>query len=102
MSQTLFERARALQASGHHADRIQALLVEEGHAAADVSVILGSLGEGPQPRPDPTADSAPLTLVTRVARSRITLTLFGLAFTTVFGGLVWLASLVLAAFGQSR
>jgi len=102
MTQTLFERARTLQASGQSVESIQAALVKEGFAPADVVVILGSLGAGPQPRPDPTADTAPLTLVSRIARSRVLLGAFLVAVTTLCGGFSWVASTLMAAFKQGR
>ncbi len=102
MTQTLFERARTLHAAGQSAEVMHATLVNEGYAAADVVVILGSLGAGPQPRPDPTADTAPLTVVSRIARSRVLIGLFFLAVATMCGGAVWVATTLMAAFQRSR
>ncbi len=102
MTQTLFERARALQASGLSAEALHATLVKEGYAAADVVVILGSLGAGPQPRPDPTADTAPLTVVSRIARSRVLVGLFFVTVATMCGGAAWVATTLMAAFQRSR
>jgi len=102
MTQTLFERARTLQASGQNAESIHATLVKEGFAAEDVVVILGSLGAGPQPRPDPTADTAPLTVVSRIARSRALFGVFLLVATTMCGGAAWIAVTLMAAFQRGR
>lgn len=95
MSQTLFERARALHASGQSAETIRDTLVAEGFAAEDVAVIVGSVGAGIQPRPDPTADTVPLTVMSRIAGSRA---LFGVAFlivATMCVGVSWFFSLFL-------
>lgn len=95
MSQTLFERARALHASGQSAETIRDTLVAEGFAAEDVAVILGSVGAGIQPRPDPMADTVPLTVMSRIAHSRA---LFGVVFlvvATMCAGVSWFFSLFL-------
>lgn len=102
MTQTLFERARTLQASGLNAESLHAALVNEGYAAADVVVILGSLGAGPQPRPDPTADTAPLTVVSRIARSRVLIALGVLLVATMCGGFSWVAVTLMEAFKRGR
>lgn len=92
MSQTLFERASALHATGQSAESIRATLVAEGFAAEDVAVILGSVGVGVQPRPDPSADTVPLTVMSRVARSRGLLGVMLLVVVTMCAGLSWLFS----------
>ena len=95
MSQTLFERARALHASGQSAESIRETLVAEGFAAEDVAVILGSVGAGIQPRPDPMADTVPLTVMSRIMGSRA---LFGVGFlivATMCVGVSWFFSLFL-------
>lgn len=102
MTQTLFERARTLHATGQSPEAMHATLVKEGYAAEDVVVILGSLGAGPQPRPDPTADTAPLTLVSRIARSRALFGVFLLVVTTMCGGAAWIAVTLMAAFQRGR
>lgn len=102
MTQTLFERAKTLHAAGQSAEVMHATLVREGYAAADVVVILGSLGAGPQPRPDPTADTAPLTVVSRIARSRVLIGLFFLTVATMCGGAAWVATTLMAAFQRGR
>lgn len=102
MTQTLFERAKTLHAAGQSAEEMHATLVKEGYAAADVVVILGSLGAGPQPRPDPTADTAPLTVVSRIARSRVLIGLFFLAVATMCGGASWVAITLMEAFKRGR
>lgn len=93
MSQTLFERARALHASGQSAESIRNTLVAEGFAAEDVAVILGSVGAGIQPRPDPTADTVPLTVMSRIVRSRALLGALFLVVATMCAGVVWFFSL---------
>lgn len=93
MSQTLFERARALHATGQSAESIRDTLVADGFTAEDVAVILGSVGAGIQPRPDPSADTVPLTVMSRIWRSRA---LFGVVFlvvATFCGGVAWFFSL---------
>ncbi|MBL8938646.1 MAG: hypothetical protein JNM69_29020 [Archangium sp.] len=90
MSQTLFERARALHATGQSAESIRDTLVADGFAAEDVAVILGSVGAGIQPRPDPSADTVPLTVMSRISRSRA---LFGMLFLltlSMCAALLWL------------
>jgi len=102
MTQTLFERAKTLHAAGQSAEVMHATLVREGYAAADVVVILGSLGAGPQPRPDPTADTAPLTTVARVARSRWLVGAFWLVVVSVCIGAAWAAVALMDAFQRAR
>lgn len=93
MSQTLFERARALHATGQSAESIRDALVAEGFAAEDVVVILGSVGAGIQPRPDPSADTVPLTVMSRIARSRALLGVLFLVVATFCAGVAWFFSL---------
>ncbi len=95
MSQTLFERARALHASGQSAETIRDTLVAEGFAAEDVAVIVGSVGAGIQPRPDPTADTVPLTVMGRIAGSRALFGALFLVVATMCAGVVWFFSLFL-------
>lgn len=92
MSQTLFERARALHATGQSAESIRAMLVAEGFAAEDVAVILGSVGAGIQPRPDPSADTGPLTVMSRIWRSRALLGVLLVVVSAMGAGIWWLFS----------
>mgnify|MGYP001572426944 CR=1 FL=1 len=64
----LYERAKQLQSKGLSAEEIQRVLLGEGASEQDIKVILGSLGLGPQPHPDPTQQ--PLALARRVMESR--------------------------------
>lgn len=64
----LYERAKQLQSKGLSAEEIQRVLLGEGANEQDIKVILGSLGLGPQPQPDPTQQ--PLALARRVMESR--------------------------------
>lgn len=64
----LYERAKQLQSKGLSAAEIQQALLAEGARPEDIKVILGSLGLGPQPHPDPTQQ--PLALAKRVMESR--------------------------------
>ncbi|MFO0601149.1 MAG: hypothetical protein U0228_37920 [Myxococcaceae bacterium] len=64
----LYERAKQLQAKGLTGAELNRALLAEGFAQADINVILGSLGVGAQPNPDPT--QRPLTVATRVLESR--------------------------------
>ncbi|MBE2250419.1 MAG: hypothetical protein IAE78_12825 [Myxococcus sp.] len=93
MSQTLFERVRALHAAGQSAEAIEATLRAEGHSAEDITVLLGSVGAGPQPRPDPTKDTAPLTTLKRIANSKW---LKGLAVLVFVGALTLAAAVAVA------
>ena len=45
----LYERAKQLQSKGLSAAEIRQTLLTEGAKEADIKVILGSLGLGPQP-----------------------------------------------------
>lgn len=64
----LYERAKQLQSQGLSAAEIQRTLLGEGARDEDIKVILGSLGLGPQPQPDPS--QRPLTLARQVMESR--------------------------------
>ncbi|MBM4777561.1 MAG: hypothetical protein GQE15_07635 [Archangiaceae bacterium] len=64
----LYERARQLKSGGASSAEIRRALLAEGASEEDVQVVLGSLGDGPQPQPDPT--QKPLDLMSRVANSR--------------------------------
>ncbi len=90
VSQTLFERARALHATGQSAESIRDTLVADGFAAEDVAVILGSVGAGIQPRPDPSADTVPLTVMSRISRSRALFGVLFLVLATMCAALLWL------------
>lgn len=92
MSQTLFERASALHATGQSAESIRSTLVAEGFAAEDVAVILGSVGAGVQPRPDPAADTVPLTVMSRISRSRGVFGVVLLLVLSMCAGVSWLFS----------
>ena len=84
----LYERAKQLQAKRLTAEEIRATLLSEGAKPEDVQVILGSLGMGPQPQPDPTR---PLAIAKRTLESRpmrLAVFLFGTAMT---GGFIYLA-----------
>lgn len=102
MPQTLLERARTLHAAGQRAEVIEATLVGEGFARADVLVVLGALGLGPQPRPDPSGGTAPLALVTRVATSKVLVGSFAVAVMTLLGALLWAAAWLMAAYQRAR
>ena len=65
----LYERAKQLQSQGLSAAEIHRTLLSEGAREEDIKVILGSLGLGPQPHPDPTQQ--PLALARRVMESRV-------------------------------
>ena len=65
----LYERARQLKSQGLSAAEIHRTLLSEGAREEDIKVILGSLGLGPQPHPDPTQQ--PLALARRVMESRV-------------------------------
>lgn len=75
----LYERAKKLQSQGLSAGEIQRTLLGEGAREEDIKVILGSLGLGPQPQPDPS--QRPLTLARQVMESR------GLRLALVAGGI---------------
>ncbi len=100
----LYERAKQLQSKGLSAAEIQQALLAEGARDEDVKVILGSLGLGPQPQPDPSHQ--PLAFARRVMESR------ALRFTVfVLGGgallyLFWIVGMVAWAlyegFSQGR
>ena len=64
----LYERAKEVLSKGLSAEDIQRVLLGEGASEQDIKVILGSLGLGPQPHPDPTQQ--PLALARRVMESR--------------------------------
>ena len=64
----LYERARQLQSKGLSALEIRGALLSEGASPEDITVILGSLGLGPQPHPDPRQQ--PLAFAQRVMESR--------------------------------
>ena len=90
----LYERAKQLQSQGLSAAEIERTLLGEGARDEDIKVILGSLGLGPQPQPDPS--QRPLTLARQVMESRgLRLALFAAGITalglTVYGlWQVWL------------
>jgi hypothetical protein len=64
--------------------------VADGFAAEDVAVIVGSVGAGIQPRPDPSADTVPLTVMNRIARSRALFGVLFLVLATMGAALLWL------------
>ncbi|MDP1823598.1 MAG: hypothetical protein Q8L48_10155 [Archangium sp.] len=82
----LYERARQLQSKGMTAAEIHRVLLGEGAREEDIKVILGSLGLGPQPQPDPTQQ--PLALAKRIMESR------GLRLALFVGGAAAVAALL--------
>jgi len=84
----LYERAKQLQAKGLTGAELNRALLAEGFAQADINVILGSLGVGAQPNPDPT--QRPLTVATRVLESRGARALIFAFGAMVVGGIAWL------------
>ncbi len=68
------------------------MLAVEGFAAEDVAVILGSVGAGIQPRPDPSADTVPLTVMSRISRSRALLGVLLVVVSAMGAGFWWLFS----------
>ena len=80
----LYERAKRLKEKGLSAEEISRQLLGEGEREQDVKVVLGSLGFGPQPMPDP--GQRPLTVAKRVLESRaVRLALFGLGAAVLAG-----------------
>lgn len=84
----LYERARQLKSGGASVEEIRRELINQGASEEDVQVVLGSLGAGPQPQPDPT--QKPLDQMSRLANSR------GLRVVAFIVGAVVLAGLVYA------
>jgi hypothetical protein len=103
----LYERAKKLQSQGLSASEIHRTLLSEGAREEDIKVILGSLGLGPQPHPDPTQQ--PLALARRVMESRVLrFAVYSLGAATigailygvwVLGVLVWA---IVTSFSQGR
>lgn len=83
----LYERAQQLKRGGASRDEIRRELLAQGANEEDVRVVLGSLGEGPQPQPDPT--QKPLALMSRVANSRGLRVVAFLVGAVALVGLVW-------------
>lgn len=96
----LYERAKQLQAKRLSAEEIRSTLLSEGAKPEDVQVILGSLGFGPQPQPDPTK---PLAMAKRALESRpmkLLVFLFGTAMVGGLGYFLWIIGTVIVAFIQ--
>lgn len=83
----LYERARKLQAEGLSTEEVSRTLLAEGARPEDVKVILGSIGMGPQPQPDPT--QRPLGLARRMIESRALRLAVVAGGTAVVGGLLY-------------
>jgi hypothetical protein len=82
----LYDRARQLQGTGLSDEEVSRTLLAEGARPEDVKVILGSLGLGPQPQPDPT--QRPLQLARRLVESRALRVAVLAAGTAVLGGVL--------------
>ena len=100
----LYERARHLQSKGLSTEEIARTLLAEGFSQVDITVILGSLGLGPQPQ---AATPAPLALARRVMESRagrLGMFVIGAAALGALGYLLWIVVTVAAAIfeGLSR
>ena len=97
----LYERAKQLQSKGLSAVEIHRALLTEGAREEDIKVILGSLGLGPQPQPDPTQQ--PLVLARRIMESRpLKLAVYGLgaaALAALFY-VLWILGKVVLAVGE--
>lgn len=91
----LYERAKQLQSKGLSAAEIQRVLLGEGAREEDIKVILGSLGLGPQPHPDPTQQ--PLALARRVMESRalrLAVSVIGAAAVAALLSVLWIVARV--------
>lgn len=91
----LYERAKQLQSKGLSPAEIEEALLAEGARPEDIKVILGSLGLGPQPHPDPTQQ--PLALAKRVMESRalrFAVFALGAAALVGFGYVLWIVGMV--------
>lgn len=66
---------------------IRKTLLAEGASEEDVTVILGSVGEGPQVQPDPT--QKPLALAQRVFENRTLRIVVGVGGVAAVAGLAW-------------
>jgi len=85
---SLFDRAKALEAMGHRPDAIRASLEKEGVDPRDVAIVLGSMGAGPQPLPDPASGTGALPREGGVDKVLLWIALLGI------GGLIWVIALI--------